>query len=195
MHQFIFNRNRNLLISFLISMLCITFIISIMITAKSDTFFNLIEIKGATAQALQPYEETVNQPQNNAVNLTDYEAAILHLINTVRADRGLASLQPNQSLIDISRTRSNDMLSRNYFSHYTPEGKNVFNIFRECGITFSAAGENLAHSRPADIGTPEAFINAWMNSPAHAANILQGKYGIIGVGMIENSGRRVVTTV
>ncbi len=87
------------------------------------------------------------------------------------------------------------MLSRDYFSHYTPEGKNVFSIMRECGIQYSAAGENLAHSRPPDIGTPEAFLNAWMNSSGHAKNILQSRFGIIGVGMIENGARRVVTTV
>ena len=113
----------------------------------------------------------------------------------MRAENGLAALVANQSLTDISRTRSNDMLARNYFSHYTPEGKNVFNLMRECGIQFNAAGENLGHCTPADIGTPEAFLHAWMNSPAHRANILQSKYGIIGVGMVENGSRRVITTV
>jgi len=48
---------------------------------------------------------------------------------------------------------------------------------------------------PADIGSPEAFMDAWMKSPGHAANILKTKYGIIGVGMIDNGDRRVVTTV
>lgn len=163
--------------------------------ASSGSGYQDIEVLGSKAENLKQQEQAQNQPQNSGINITDYEAAILNLINTVRAGRGLAALQPHQSLIDISRTRSTDMLSRNYFSHYTPEGKTVFNIFRDCGITYRAAGENLAHSRPAKIGSPEAFINAWMNSPTHAANILQSKYGIIGVGMVENSGRRVVTTV
>ena len=87
------------------------------------------------------------------------------------------------------------MLTRDYFSHYTPEGTTVFNLMRECGIKWSAAGENLAHSLPADIGSPEAFLDAWMKSPGHAANILQVKYGVIGVGMIDNGDRRIVTTV
>ncbi|MBM3699895.1 MAG: hypothetical protein FJW68_03115 [Actinobacteria bacterium] len=165
------------------------------VIASTASSYQDIEVLGSNAVNAQQQGQQQNQPQSSGVNITDYEAAILHLINTVRADRGLAALQPHQSLIDISRTRSTDMLSRNYFSHYTPEGKTVFNIFRECGITFRAAGENLAHSRPADIGSPEAFINAWMNSPTHAANILQSKYGIVGVGMAENGERRVVTTV
>jgi len=155
-----------------------------------------IDVLGSTAAAFQ--QDEIQDPsalQNAGVNLTDYEAAILYLINTTRVNNGLAALQPNQSLTDIARTRSNDMLSRDYFSHYSPEGKTFFNILRECGIVYRAAGENLAHSKPASIGSPEAFLNAWMNSPGHAANILQSKFGIIGVGMTENSGRRIVTTV
>ncbi len=145
--------------------------------------------------AITTNSQEFNKLQSQGVNLSEYEGAVLNLINTVRVSNGLAALQPNQSLIDIARTRSNDMLQRGYFSHYSPEGKNVFNIMKECGITFKAAGENLAHSKPASIGSPEAFLNAWMNSPSHAANILRSQYGIIGVGMVENGDRRVVTTV
>ena len=195
MEKILINRRRNCLVSTVAAVLFATLILSFTIASSGSMNYQDIGVLGSNAENLQQQEQTQNQPQNSGTNLTDYESAILNLINTVRADRGLAALQPNQSLTDISRTRSNDMLSRDYFSHYTPEGKNVFNIFRECGITFRAAGENLAHSRPADIGTPDAFLNAWMNSPTHAANILQSKYGIIGVGMVENGGRRVVTTV
>jgi uncharacterized protein YkwD len=156
----------------------------------------VIDVLGST---LTIQDQTQLQSQNDlaaaGVNLSGYESAVLNLINTVRAGNGLGALQPNQSLTDIARTRSNDMLSRDYFSHYTPEGKTFANIMKECGITYSATGENLAQSKPADIGSPEAFLNAWMNSPTHAANILKNRYGIIGIGMIENGGRRIVTTI
>jgi len=191
-----FNSNRNYFVSAIILMLSITLIFSFMMVSTGNrSYVQSIAVLGSDADNGQKENQGEEQQPNAGVNLTDYEAAILYLINTIRAERGLGSLQPNQSLTDISRTRSNDMLVRNYFSHYTPEGTTVFNIFRDCGITFYAAGENLAHSKPASIGTPEAFMNAWMNSPTHAANILRSKYGIIGVGMVENSGRRIVTTV
>lgn len=168
-------------------------------STKADYSLEAIEILGSTKTASQP-EVSITENNNYLAeppqaNLSDYEDMVLHLLNTVRVEHGLAALPPNQSLTDVSRTRSSDMLSRNYFSHYTPEGKNVFNLLRECGIPFNAAGENLGHAIPAGIGTPEAFLNAWMNSPGHAANILQAKYHIIGVGMVENGNRRVVTTV
>ncbi|MCL4376811.1 MAG: CAP domain-containing protein [Actinobacteria bacterium] len=135
------------------------------------------------------------QPQNGEVNLSDFESTVVYLINTTRVSNGLNALTPNQMLTDISRSRSSDMLNRNYFAHYTPEGKNILKILRENGIKYSKAGENLAQSMPADFGTPDAFMNAWMNSPSHAANILRQGYGIIGVGVSDNGGRRVLTTV
>lgn len=185
----------------LILMLVLSVLISLIFIGNTQTSIadksDPIEVLGS--ESVNILQQTANEDpsslQGAGANITDYEAAVLNLINTVRASNGLAGLQVNQSLVDIARTRSNDMLSRGYFSHYSPEGKTVLNIMRECGIAFSAAGENLAHSRPAGIGSPEAFLNAWMNSPTHAANILKGQYGIIGVGMTENGDRRVVTTV
>jgi len=38
-------------------------------------------------------------------------------------------------------------------------------------------------------------MTAWMNSPTHAANIMQGKYGKAGVGVIDNGGIRTIAVV
>ncbi|MFO7928232.1 MAG: CAP domain-containing protein [Candidatus Humimicrobiaceae bacterium] len=127
-------------------------------------------------------------------NLNNYEQQILEWINSIRTENGLNALAPSQILTDIARSRSSDMLNRNYFSHYNPEGQNIFDILKANGINYANAGENLAHSKPAAAGTPEVFINAWMNSPTHKANILRGVYNKIGIGVIENDGRKVLTT-
>lgn len=128
-------------------------------------------------------------------NLNGLEAEILKLINKVRADHGLSQLQVVQSLTDIARTRSNDMVSRGYFSHYSPEGTTFFNIMRNAGIGWSNAGENLGNATPAGYGSPSAFINAWMNSASHRDNMLRGHYRLVGVGIVDGGGRRVITTI
>ena len=86
-------------------------------------------------------------------------------------------------------------MDRDYFSHYTPEGTTVFNLFRANGIKFKIGGENLGQAMPAGIGSPEAFMNAWQNSASHNANMLRAGYNYIGVGMVDNGDRIVVTTV
>ncbi len=87
------------------------------------------------------------------------------------------------------------MVSRGYFSHYSPEGSTFFNIMRDSGISWANAGENLGNAAPANWGTPSAFINAWMNSASHRDNMLRGHYKYIGVGIVDGGGRRVITTI
>ncbi|MBM3700933.1 MAG: hypothetical protein FJW68_08515 [Actinobacteria bacterium] len=198
-----FRSYRNCLISFITAVLSLTilFSISTSLNVNQDNICSLRVLGSAVSAVEQSQQQSENiqnkqgAEQSSESYLTEYEASVWYLINTLRVGNSLAALQANISLTDISRTRSSDMLSANYFSHYTPDGRNVFNIMREWGVQFSAAGENLAQAIPADIGTPEAFLDAWMKSPTHAANILQAKFGTIGIGMIENGDRRVVTTV
>jgi uncharacterized protein YkwD len=138
---------------------------------------------------------TAAAPSESIVNLSELEAAVLYLINTIRVSNGLGALQANQVLINIAKSRCNDMIANSYFSHYTPNGQNIFNILRENGVAYLNAGENLGNSSPPSHGTPEAFANAWMASPSHKANILRSVYKKIGIGVVDGGGRRVVTTV
>ncbi len=195
---------KNRIIPSLVLALVFILILSLLVNFKTNynNIYNRIEVLDTTANNNQP-GDTNNKNQNTQkslvespeVDLSNYENTVLHLINTVRADNGLNVLIPNQILIDISRSRSQDMIDRNYFSHHTPDGKNVLDILKEYGVRYRNAGENLAQSKPADYGSPEAFIDAWMKSPAHAANILRDYYGMIGIGVSDNGGRRVLTTV
>lgn len=150
-----------------------------------------LSVSGLTSAAA-PVQST---PAPSA-NLNSYEASVLALLNEVRAQHGLRALSASQPLTNIARSRSADMIALNYFSHSIPSGGNVFNLLRSSGISYSTAGENLAHSRPAGAGSPQAFVNAWMASPGHRANILKPQYNKIGIGMVDQgSSRRVVTTV
>jgi uncharacterized protein YkwD len=128
-------------------------------------------------------------------NMSDYENAIAAMINNVRVDNGLNAIAADGLLNTVATIRSTDLMNRNYFSHYTPEGTNVFDTMRANGVSYSYAGENLAQSAPASAGTPDGFLNAWLNSPTHKANILRAQYTKIGVSMVEIDSRRVVTTV
>lgn len=134
-------------------------------------------------------------PLSSSVNFTGLEAQILSLINSTRASHGLSSLSSNQMLTDLARMRSSDMVSRNYFSHYSPDGRNIKHLFADYGVAYSNFGENLGNATPASYGSPKGFLNAWMNSPSHRDNMLKSNYTLIGVGVIDGGGRRVVTVL
>lgn len=50
------------------------------------------------------------------------------------------------------------------------------------GLRYRSAGENIAMGYP----TPQAVVNAWMNSSGHRANILNATYTQIVVGYVQS---------
>ena len=151
-----------------------------------------IEVLGSTSAAQEQATEVGSKPQ---AALNDYENAVAALINSYRTSSGLNAIAYEPTLTDIAKLRSTDLMDRGYFSHYTPEGTTVFDLMAANGITSKVRGENLGQAMPAGIGSPEAFLGAWQNSPSHNANMLRAGYNYIGVGMVDNGDRIVVTTV
>jgi uncharacterized protein YkwD len=151
-----------------------------------------IDVKGTSTSQGNESTAVVSKPQ---AELNDYENAVAAYINDYRVTSGLNAIAYEPTLTYIAKFRSQDLMDRNYWSHYTPEGTTVFNLFKANGVKYKIGGENLGQATPADIGSPEAFMNAWKNSPSHNANMLRNGYNYIGVGMVENGDRIVVTTV
>lgn len=123
------------------------------------------------------------------VILNDFEKSTLDLINQVRIENNLDAVIINYKLADLAEYRCNDMVSRNYFSHYDPEGKRP--------KYHSPIGEILGRAKPASFGTPERFLNAWLNSQSHKEVILNSKYRKIGITIVDNNdtNTRIVTIV
>jgi uncharacterized protein YkwD len=181
-------KNIRNLILFIASALVIVLIGSIGLAASPA---KSIEVKAISSSASQ----VPAQISALAADMNGYEGSVAALINDYRTSSGLNALAFEPTLTYIAKLRSADMMDRNYFSHYTPEGTTVFDLMRENGITSKIRGENLAQAMPASIGSPEAFLDAWKNSASHNENMLRNGYNYIGVGMVDNGDRIVVTTV
>ena len=116
------------------------------------------------------------------------------LVNQDRAANGVASLAWSSSLARVAQYRAQDMLNRNYFSHYDPStGQLAFvQLLHLWGIPYSAAGENIAWStNPSMAGINTMF----MNSPEHRANILNGAYHRAGIGVASDGVKTMVVEV
>ena len=122
-----------------------------------------------------------------------YSSEIVDLTNKDRANDTLSTLKQNDLLNAAANLKANDMASKGYFAHTSPEGINPWHWFRLAGYKYVYAGENLAinFSESGDVE------NAWMNSPTHRANILNSHYTDIGVGMAHGyyQGREVTFVV
>lgn len=109
------------------------------------------------------------------------EEKMLTDLNKERVSRGFKALTHEASFSEIARDYARDMWIRGYFSHYSPEGKNVADRFSEAGIKYKVVGENLAYAP-----TEETAHTGLMNSEGHKANILSSDYSKVGVGVIDN---------
>lgn len=118
--------------------------------------------------------------QSADANTIAVETRVIELTNVERRNNGLADLQADSSLSGVAREKSHDMQKNNYFSHTSPTYGSPFDMMRDMGISFMAAGENIAMGQQ----TPEQVVEAWMNSEGHRRNILREDYTHIGVGYI-----------
>jgi len=103
-------------------------------------------------------------------------------INGERANAGLSPVAIDGRLVDLARERSNDMMTRGYFSHTTPEGKMVFDLLDARGIYSPYAGENLARSNAEDSQVVQLALSGFMNSPTHRKIVLSPHYTYLGIG-------------
>lgn len=109
-----------------------------------------------------------------------YEQEVVRLVNVERAKAGLPALTEDWQLSRVARYKSQDMRDKGYFSHQSPTYGSPYDMMRAFGISYRAAGENIAMGQR----TPSAVVNAWMNSSGHRANILSKSFTKIGVGYV-----------
>jgi uncharacterized protein YkwD len=110
----------------------------------------------------------------------------LCLLNHARARHSLRKLHLHRRLGRAARSHSADMARRGYFSHDSRSGASFFDRIRRAGYLRHAhrwmVGENIAWGT-GRLATPRAIVRAWMHSPGHRANILNGRFHEIGVGI------------
>jgi uncharacterized YkwD family protein len=104
--------------------------------------------------------------------------AVLKLVNAARSKAGLQPLTLSEKLTNIAYTKAKNMADKNYFSHQSPTYGSPFDMLKQFGVSFSAAGENIAAGQK----TAQEVMDSWMNSSGHRANILNKNYTQLGVG-------------
>ncbi|MGG1632590.1 SafA/ExsA family spore coat assembly protein [Rossellomorea sp. NRS-1567] len=123
---------------------------------------------------------TLNIPGANHT-AESYTYEVVKLVNQVRSKVGLSPLKENWELSRVARYKSEDMIAKNYFSHTSPTYGSPFQMMKDFGISYQAAGENIAAGQR----TPAEVVEAWMNSEGHKKNILSPTYTEIGIGYVK----------
>lgn len=122
--------------------------------------------------------------------LTPGERVILDLTNQVRMKENLPLFKPNPVLFRVARAHSANMATQGKMEHVL-DGKDPAQRATAAGYRFSHVGENIAWSTAIML---EAIFKGWMESPPHRANIVNGNFREIGIGVMMNEKGEVYYT-
>ncbi|WP_449538925.1 CAP domain-containing protein [Ferdinandcohnia sp. Marseille-Q9671] len=136
----------------------------------------------------QPVPQQPTEPKNENTNqasysLSQFEQEVVTLTNNERAKYGLQPLKVDLKVSEVARLKSSDMKNKGYFSHTSPTYGSPFDMMKQFGVQYRAAGENIAMGQR----SPQEVVTAWMNSEGHRKNILSSNFTHIGVGHVEGN--------
>ncbi|MEA4828117.1 MAG: CAP domain-containing protein [Clostridium sp.] len=114
----------------------------------------------------------------NTATLSDAEQQMIKLVNDARAQNNLPPLKVDTQLASVARTKAQDMIDNNYFSHNSPKYGSPFDMMKSFGVSYVQAGENIAGNQ-----SVQNAHNSLMNSPGHRQNILSPNFTHIGIGI------------
>ena len=125
---------------------------------------------------------TNNNTGTISTSMNNDEKEVFDLINKQRTQNGLSPLKENSELQRVARIKAQDMVNNNYFSHTSPTYGSPFDMMKSFKISYNTAGENIAGN-----SSNSSAVTAWMNSPGHRANILNGSFNQTGIGVVKGS--------
>jgi uncharacterized protein YkwD len=126
--------------------------------------------------------DCANANQNpNDISTAEAQHATLCLVNAERRQRGIRPFKEDNRLTRASQRYALVMSRRNIFDHGDFVGRIKAARYLK-GARGYTVGENIAWGSY-DYATPANIVDSWMHSPGHRANILNGRFREIGLGV------------
>lgn len=116
--------------------------------------------------------------------------ALISFTNINRQTNDIFSLKTNELLEKAAQFKAQDMASKGYFAHISPDGITPWFWLEKAGYQYSYAGENLA----INFIDSKDVIDTWMNSPSHRANILNNNFTEVGISTAKGTYQGRETT-
>jgi len=166
---------------------------------------------------INPFQSDENKPQFDSQKI---EYLVHQLTNQERKNYGLAQLVFDSDITQIARGHSQDMASREYFAHETPEGFSPSDRAEHEGYfcqkivgfqVYSGLAENIfqgylfnsyytlngvitSYDWSSEEEIAKTTVDGWMNSPGHRENILTNIFDKEGIGVEITSDNKVYVT-
>ena len=106
---------------------------------------------------------------------------LYQLTNEERLKYNLPLLIQNDQLSRAAEEKAHDMISQNYWAHFSPTGKTPWEFITNQGYKYEFAGENLAKN----FLFSKNVVDTWMSSPTHRQNILRADFTEVGFAKVD----------
>lgn len=137
-------------------------------------------IGGVTDKTPQDTSGIQAKRPSDKISLSNFEWEVLKLVNRERFKEGLNVLAMPAALQDACNIRENELVT--LYDHTRPNGERPYTTISDA-FKRNYAAENIACGQR----NAAQVVTEWMNSPGHRANILQTKFGYMGVGAINSN--------
>ena len=134
----------------------------------------VLGLLGATALVAVPLTQVAQASASQT-----YETSVYNNTNVQRAKNDRGALRGARCLDTYAERQARRMADEQRMYH-----QQLGPILKACKL--SMVGENVAYG----YSNGRAAVTAWMNSPGHRANILNGKYRLIAVGAAQDDDGR-----
>ena len=126
-----------------------------------------------------------SEPNASTVDVDAMKKDIVERTNVLRTERGIASLTTNDKLMQAAQVRADEMAANTVYSHTRPDGRKYTTV-TDCKYV----GENIqliGEWQMSNTSLPAAAVDGWQNSTAHLKNMLNTRYGEIGIGLSQGT--------
>ena len=134
----------------------------------------VLGLLGATALVAVPLTQVAQASASQT-----YETSVYNNTNAQRAKYDRVALRGAKCLDTYAERQARRMANEQRMYH-----QQLGPILKGCKL--SMVGENVAYG----YSNGKAAVTAWMNSPGHRANIVNGKYRLIAVGAAQDEDGR-----
>jgi uncharacterized protein YkwD len=138
---------------------------------------------------------SVLSPAERGIRDLDKARTLLADMNMARRSAGLQPLQRDGELDNVAMVRARDMVGRDYFDHFSPDGASAFSELAGRGIAYQLAGENLARNTYGSQDSGRVAFESLMVSPGHRANVLEPQFSQVGVVVLQSGRTWLYVTV
>jgi uncharacterized protein YkwD len=139
--------------------------------------FGLVSVAGAVPFAAAA-DQLARRPIDRDLLDGRWRLDMLGRLNVIRERNALRALQLDERLNRAAQLHSDDMATRNYFDHQTPEGSRMTDRADAFGYRWRLLLENIAAGQE----NPAEAVAGWMDSAGHRAAILNAKGQDAGMG-------------